>query len=311
MIRYLLLVFLALCLSLMLFSPVLAGGWAVISLDSLPGETVAGQPLTIGFTVLQHGRTPLSGLDPEIHLNNTTSGEDLVVFAVDEGEPGHYSATFSLPESGNWRWSIQAFGMDQPMPELTVLEPVALLSAAQVDQTQSSVLLSDQTVAAILSSTMIVGLIGITVAGIGLIFTLRRRSRSVMAIIVVGLLIGVAGFVRAGIAAASSRSAETSKSISQSITAPAPGNIGGQGEALFIAKGCLSCHINQRVDSHYSVFSTGVGPNLTNYQTSPEFLRLWLSDPKAVKPRTEMPDLELSEAEIEALTAYLLQNGQE
>ena len=31
------------------------------------------------------------------------------------------------------------------------------------------------------------------------------------------------------------------------MTAPAPTNLDGQGEALFIAKGCLSCHINQRV----------------------------------------------------------------
>ncbi len=307
MIRHSLLVLLALCLSLMLFSPALAGGWAVISLDSLPGEVVAGQPLTIGFTVRQHGRTPLSGLDPEIHLNNTASGEDFVVFAVDDGEVGHYSATFTLPESGNWRWSIQAFGMDQPMPELTVLEPGALLSMAQVDPARSSAPLSRLIAAAMPSSTMFVGLIGITVAGIGLIFTLRRRSRWAMAVIVIGLLVGVAGFVRAGIAAASSRPAETSKSI----TAPAPSNLGGQGEALFIAKGCLSCHVNQRVDSRYFVFSTEVGPNLTSYQTSPEYLRLWLSDPKAVKPHTEMPDLGLSEAEIEALTAFLLQNGQD
>ena len=279
----------------------------MISLDSLPGEIVAGQPLTIGFTVLQHGRTPLSGLDPEIHLNNTSSGEDFVVIAVDEGEAGHYSATFTLPESGNWRWSIQAFGMDQPMPELTVLEPGALLSRAQVDPTQSSASLSRQIAAAMPSSTMFVGLIGITVAGIGLIFTLRRRSRWAMAFIVVGFLVGVAGFVRAGIAAASSRSAETSKSV----TAPTLSSLDGQGEALFIAKGCLSCHINQRVDSRYFVFSTEVGPDLTGYQTSPEYLHLWLSDPKAVKPQTEMPDFGLSEAEIEALTAFLLQNGQD
>ena len=152
--------------------------------------------------MLQHGRIPLSGLDPEIHLNNTASGEDFVVFAVDDGEAGHYSATFTLAESGNWRWSIQAFGMDQPMPELAVSEPGALPSMAQVDPIQSS---------ALPSSAMFAGLTGIIVAGIGLIFTLRRRSRWAMAVIVVGLLLGVAGFVRAGIAVASSRSTETSK----------------------------------------------------------------------------------------------------
>ncbi len=97
----------------------------MISLDSLPGEVVAGQPLTVGFTVLQHGRTPLSGLDPTIRLTSSSTGESLTVHAVDEGKVGHYTATFTLPESGTWGWSIQAFSMDQPMPDLVAVRPPA------------------------------------------------------------------------------------------------------------------------------------------------------------------------------------------
>ena len=43
---------------------VLAGGWAVVTLDSPPGEIHAGEPWTVGFTVLQHGQTPVHNLGP-------------------------------------------------------------------------------------------------------------------------------------------------------------------------------------------------------------------------------------------------------
>jgi cytochrome c1 len=49
-----------------------------------------------------------------------------------------------------------------------------------------------------------------------------------------------------------------------------------------------------------------MGPNLTNYPTTAEYLRVWLKDPATLKPTTQMPNLELKETEIEALIAFLL-----
>src|SRR5512145_1930884 len=109
---------LALLLSLLFVVPVFAGGWAVITLDELPTNVVAGEPLTIGFTVLQHGRTPLDGLAPTITAN-LYKEQEFVVHAEPGDKPGHYTATLTFPKEGEWRWSIQAF-MDQPMPMLTV-----------------------------------------------------------------------------------------------------------------------------------------------------------------------------------------------
>ena len=34
------------------------GGWAVITLDELPASPRAGETMSVGFTVLQHGITP-------------------------------------------------------------------------------------------------------------------------------------------------------------------------------------------------------------------------------------------------------------
>jgi len=77
------------------------------------------------------------------------------------------------------------------------------------------------------------------------------------------------------------------------------------GQALFIAKGCLTCHVNNRVETKYYDFRSEIGPNLTRYPASPEFLRMWLKNPTSVRPNTGMPDLELDMAEIEALIAFL------
>ena len=52
---------LTLLLAMAFTVPALAGGWAVITLDELPGQVEANQPLEIGFMVRQHGVTPLSG----------------------------------------------------------------------------------------------------------------------------------------------------------------------------------------------------------------------------------------------------------
>ncbi len=117
----------ALLLALAAAIPAFAGGWAVITLDELPMDVVAGEPLTVGFTVRQHGRTPMDGLEPTItaHLYKE---EFFEVEAEPGGKPGHYTATLTFPREGDWNWSIQAFSMDQPMPVLSVAAPVASAS---------------------------------------------------------------------------------------------------------------------------------------------------------------------------------------
>ena len=45
--------------------------------------------------------------------------------------------------------------------------------------------------------------------------------------------------------------------------------------------------------------------DLTGYDPDPEFVRQWLRDPGAVRPGTEMPNLNLSDEETEALIAFL------
>jgi mono/diheme cytochrome c family protein len=82
------------------------------------------------------------------------------------------------------------------------------------------------------------------------------------------------------------------------------------GKALFLAKGCATCHQHDAVSTTNSV---SIGPDLTHYTNSPDFLRRWLADPQAIRPQTApafgpsgtMPNLHLSPDEIEALIAFI------
>jgi len=78
-----------------------------------------------------------------------------------------------------------------------------------------------------------------------------------------------------------------------------------RGKRLFVAKGCVTCHVNKNVDGGMQL---DVGPDLTGKQYDPAFLALWLANPKIkppTKPGAEMPNLGLSQREIASLTSFI------
>jgi cytochrome c1 len=90
------------------------------------------------------------------------------------------------------------------------------------------------------------------------------------------------------------------------------------GRTLFVAKGCSRCHVHSAVPGSRSIGVIGAGaaiaqtpPPLPNRPLTAEYLRQWLTDPKAVKPTTLMPNLDLKQSEVDALTAFLLNAEQE
>lgn len=257
-----------------------AGGWAVISLDELPQAPVAGQPLLVGFTVLQHGRTPMTGLDATITLTNPANGETIVFATQPDGGPGHYTAEVVFPGEGNWEWSIQAFTMDQAMPPLVVSLD---RQAAAVEPIQST-----------LKLPLITGAFALVCVSAALFLLFRTRLRWGLVLLAAGLLVGGAGFAfAAGQPAASS---------------PQNADVQAQfeaGQRLFIAKGCTTCHAHDQIPRERDAIYVDSGPNLTDFSADPEHLRRWLSDPASLRPGTEMPDLNLDQAEIEALVIFL------
>lgn len=81
-----------------------AGGWAVITVEELPDYFVAGKPVTLPFTVRQHGMRLLNDLTPTVQLN---SGNEYVSALV-RREGGRYLASFNVPRAGEWVVAINS-----------------------------------------------------------------------------------------------------------------------------------------------------------------------------------------------------------
>ena len=275
---------LALLLAILFVFPALAGGWAVITLDELPANVIAGEPLRIGFTVLQHGRTPMPDLYPTITAK-LSSAEPMVISAEPEGKPGHYTATLIFPKEGNWEWSIQAFTMDQPMPTLKVASENPP-SATSTSQPASR------------TSWLLPRIVAFGLALVALGFALRRRSRLVGTLAGLCLLAGVGTFL---IGSTTYKAEAQGKAISETSISQAE-----RGRQLFIAKGCITCHVNTKAADRSDYWTIEMGaPDLSNFSATPEILAIRLKDPSAAKSDTKMPNLGLKKTEIEALIAFI------
>ena len=123
-------------------------------------------------------------------------------------------------------------------------------------------------------------------------------------------LAGAAGVVLLGVVSLTSFALHTQ--IAQPVLAESEADLlpavepEAMGEALFVAKGCIQCHVYDRVTMAENMIQ--IGPNLTYVKRSPEYLQAWLTNPPALKPETQMPNLQLSEAEIDELVAFLQQD---
>ena len=75
------------------------------------------------------------------------------------------------------------------------------------------------------------------------------------------------------------------------------------GRRLFLAAGCVGCH-----DVATLRGTPKIGPDLRQVgsKVNAGWLRAWLKRPRDYQPRTRMPNFQLSEREIVALTSYLL-----
>jgi cytochrome c oxidase subunit II len=73
-----------------------------------------------------------------------------------------------------------------------------------------------------------------------------------------------------------------------------------RGKQDFISNGCHGCHTVGRM-------GTPIGPDLSHVgaKYSPAYLQQWLRDPASQRPSAHMPALELTDAQVTALAAYL------
>lgn len=274
-----------------------AGGWFVITLDSLPASATAGETLNIGFMLRQHGRTPAYWDGLSLVAENPASGQSVRVIPREQGPVGHYSAEITFPEAGSWLWGIDF--ERQPWvrwaPLTVVAAPISTADPAAVAATTTQA-------TAVASSWLPLLLALITIVLFLAALQVGRRRRAM------GWIVGLAAAM-GGLALVMVLRTAPVVVASPPPAPPAPAaghDLLSEGRALFLAKGCVTCHVHADAPSQ-GFASTSIGPNLTNYAAPADasFLRQWLADPGSLRPATQMPDLDLSEAEIESLIAFV------
>lgn len=118
--------------------PVLAGGWAVVTMDDVPTDIHAGEPTEFNFMVRQHGETPVHFLggeefpvEPLLTAVNQETGETVEVEAIRGKEVGRFTSEVIFPSEGTWEWTISPdpLGGEGVFPPLTVMAPVAASTA--------------------------------------------------------------------------------------------------------------------------------------------------------------------------------------
>ena len=93
--------------------------------------------------------------------------------------------------------------------------------------------------------------------------------------------------------------------IEPTAQAPLPLPAAERGRRLFVAKGCVTCHLHRDVSGSGMV---AVGPELPSRPLAPEYLQRFLADPSIVAAPSgsvQMPNLNLKQPEIAALIAFL------
>ncbi len=86
--------------------------------------------------------------------------------------------------------------------------------------------------------------------------------------------------------------------------------VAAQGARVFQQRTCASCHAISGTEGQARVAPdlTHVGSRSTLAEVvanTPENLRAWLANPDAIKPGSNMPNLQLTDPELRALVAYL------
>ena len=121
-------------LTLVLFAvlvpnPAGAGGWAVGTLDDASPALQAGKPTAVGYTIRQHGRTPVDLQGTGIRMRSRATGEVHEFSGRRSGPVGHYVADVVVPAAGEWAWELDMADFQlQPLGAVTVSGASALAS---------------------------------------------------------------------------------------------------------------------------------------------------------------------------------------
>lgn len=169
----------ALCL---LVVPAWAGGWAVVTVESLPGEVRAGENVHVEFSVRQHGRELTNQVAPVLRAHNPGTGETFLVEAAALKQKGYFAVDVIFPTEGTWNWSIDPvlLGGKLDLLPLTVL-PAAAPSLAGSTLTSSS---GPSSLAAMMPTVRtILQVMGVALLIAAMLMAMPRRGREAVSVV--------------------------------------------------------------------------------------------------------------------------------
>lgn len=87
-----------------------AGGFSTVGLDSPPPvEPRPGEAWDARFTLLAHGRTPMSGIDPIVRIERADGTGARTIAAHETSRPGTYRARVVFPAAGRWTVGVSEY----------------------------------------------------------------------------------------------------------------------------------------------------------------------------------------------------------
>ncbi|MGH2985286.1 MAG: FixH family protein [Solirubrobacterales bacterium] len=99
----------------------LAGGWATVGLSSTPDGLGPGESWVVELEVLQHGQTPLQGVEPAVTINEPGTRAERTFPAKPTERPGVYRAEVVFPGAGEWEYAIDdGFTRTHPNPPVRI-----------------------------------------------------------------------------------------------------------------------------------------------------------------------------------------------
>lgn len=120
--------------------PAMAGGAATVTLDELPTEVHAGEPLHLTFTIWQHGQRLVDEFEgvgpviPYLEATHQETGETLRVdaYKTEGAEVGHFALDVTFPTAGAWAWQIypEPFALINEFEPLTIQPKLAVAPVA-------------------------------------------------------------------------------------------------------------------------------------------------------------------------------------
>jgi hypothetical protein len=92
--------------ALALSGTAVAGGWATVGLSGLPTGVDEDEEWNVVLTVLQHGQTPLAGVQPTLTIRNVDTGQKKTFAAKPTDRVGKYAVTVVFPSAGTWAYEV-------------------------------------------------------------------------------------------------------------------------------------------------------------------------------------------------------------